>query len=81
MIFTPSDFSNLIFSLTPLEYPPMAPSFLTTLWQGIVTGLSFLLKTLPTARAAPGQPILPAISEYEQTKPRGIFDTSLRTAK
>ena len=50
------------FRSTPQRYPPAAPSFRTTRWQGIATARGFDAHARATARAAPGEPMRSAIS-------------------
>ena len=44
------------------EYPPSAPFAATTRWQGTTSGKRFVAITLPTARAARGEPACRASS-------------------
>ena len=51
-------------------YPPMRPPLATTRWQGTTIGAGFRLMAFPTARAAPGRPVISASSPYETVSPK-----------
>ena len=53
-------YSRIFFLQAPSAYPPMPPSFLTTLWQGTIKGTGFDAHALATALCAFGMLIISA---------------------
>ena len=50
----PSMARSFLFISIPIEKPPMVPSFLVTLWQGIMMGMGFRFTACPAALCARG---------------------------
>ena len=67
IVWTHVDSIDIRYSLLtlPNAKSPIDPSFLTALWHGIRRGIGFNLQAVPTALAAPGNPILEASDEYD----------------
>jgi hypothetical protein len=61
LFFAASNSNNLFFTSIPPENPPSEPAEPMTRCQGMMIGTGFAPRAFPTARAAFGLPILPAI--------------------
>src|SRR5438067_9464523 len=67
----PSRRSNSSFRGRPPPYPVRFPPAPITRWQGTTIGIGLAPSAAPTARAAFGRPMRPAISPYVARRPNG----------